>query len=95
MAYMSGSLTMPPLPTCPGCSSNCGLTKVSKVPPAFSKGTTAGKTSVWEMKDKSATTKSNAGAKGEFVLSTLTALSTAEPSSSSSSNMPSAPMLSW
>ena len=29
-AYRDSSRTMPPLPTCPGCNSNCGLTSVTK-----------------------------------------------------------------
>ena len=44
---------MPRLPTCPGCSSNCGLTSISTSPPDLSNGTSAGSTSVSEMNERS------------------------------------------
>jgi hypothetical protein len=56
---IAGSVTMPPLPTCPGCNSNCGFTSISTTPPGLSKGTAAGSTRVCEMKDRSPTIRSN------------------------------------
>ena len=56
--WSSGSRTMPPLPTWPLPTSNCGLISITICPSGWSSGTTAGRIRVTEMKLTSQTIRS-------------------------------------
>ena len=57
-----GSRTTPPAPTRPLPTSNCGLTRSTKSASGAAHLTSAGRTRVREMKERSAVTRSGAGA---------------------------------